>query len=252
MRVTVLGCSGSLVGRGEPASGYLVEHGGGRFVVDMGTGVLGALQEHADPSDVDIVLTHLHGDHCLDLQGLIIWRRFHPVTPAEGRALLYGPEDTAGRIGRISADSPDGMDDISDTFDVRRVRDGEAFTLHGVEMLPASMVHPVEAYGYRMSAGGFTVAYTGDTAWHDGLVPFAAGADVLFCEATWCGTPEGRPEGMHMSGAEAGRLAREAGVGVLALVHIPPYGDPDGCLAAARAEFGGEIVLAHSGMAVGD
>ncbi|WP_448851370.1 MBL fold metallo-hydrolase [Corynebacterium sp. 335C] len=252
MRVTVLGCSGSLVGPREPASGYLVEHDGGRFVMDMGTGVLGALQDHADPAEVDVVLTHLHGDHCLDLQGLLIWRRFHPTKPAEGRALLYGPEGTAERIGRISADHADGMDDISDTFDVRRVRHGEPFTLHGVEVTPATMVHPVEAYGYRVTAGGVTVAYTGDTAWHDGLVPFARGVDVLFCEATWCSTPEGKPGGMHMSGYEAGILAREAGVRILALAHIPPYGDPDCCLAAARSEFDGETVIARSGMVVGD
>ena len=53
---------------------------------------------------------------------------------------------------------------------------------------------------------------------------------------------------MHLSGAEAGRIAREADVGRLVLVHIPPWGDPLGALKAARSEFSGEVIVGTSGM----
>lgn len=53
---------------------------------------------------------------------------------------------------------------------------------------------------------------------------------------------------MHMSGAEAGRAAREAGVGKLVLIHIQPWGDAQATLEAARSEFDGEIVLGAAGM----
>ena len=53
---------------------------------------------------------------------------------------------------------------------------------------------------------------------------------------------------MHLSGAEAGRIAREAGVDRLVLVHIPPWGDPLGALKAARSEFSGEVIVGTSGM----
>ena len=52
---------------------------------------------------------------------------------------------------------------------------------------------------------------------------------------------------MHLSGKEAGRIAREAGVKTLVLVHIQPWTDPEEVLAAARTEFDGEIVLGTAG-----
>lgn len=39
------------------------------------------------------------------------------------------------------------------------------------------------------------------------------------------------------------RLAREAGVKKLVLVHIQPWSDKEATLAAAKAEFDGEIVV---------
>ena len=74
MRITVLGCSGSVVGPDSPASGYLLTAPGtDPMVIDFGGGVLGALQRHADPGEVDVLLSHLHADHCLDLPGLFVW-----------------------------------------------------------------------------------------------------------------------------------------------------------------------------------
>ena len=55
------------------------------LVIDFGGGVLGALQRHADPNSVHVLLSHLHADHCLDLPGLFVWRRYHP-SPARGAA----------------------------------------------------------------------------------------------------------------------------------------------------------------------
>ena len=89
MRITVLGCSGSVVGPDSPASGYLLRAPDtSPLVIDFGGGVLGALQRHADPGSVDVLLSHLHADHCLDLPGLFVWRRYHP-SPPTGKALMY-------------------------------------------------------------------------------------------------------------------------------------------------------------------
>ncbi|MEU2557702.1 hypothetical protein ABZ589_39795 [Streptomyces sp. NPDC013313] len=104
MRMTVLGCSGSVTGPDSPASGYLLTAPGTPpLVIDFGPGVLGALQRYADPGEVTILLSHLHADHCLDMPGLLVWRRYHPNPPV-GRALVYGPTDTACRIGVSSAE----------------------------------------------------------------------------------------------------------------------------------------------------
>src|SRR6202171_1421138 len=63
VRITVLGCSGSVVGPDSPASGYLLTAPDTPpLVIDFGGGVLGALQRHADPSSVHVLLSHLHAD----------------------------------------------------------------------------------------------------------------------------------------------------------------------------------------------
>ena len=49
MKLTILGCSGSLPRPDSPASGYLVEAGGARIALDLGNGTVGALQRHLDP-----------------------------------------------------------------------------------------------------------------------------------------------------------------------------------------------------------
>ena len=49
----------------------------------------------------------------------------------------------------------------------------------------------------------------------------------------------------HMSGREAGLVARRAGVGRLVLTHIPPWTDPEAVRAEAASEFSGEILIAE-------
>ena len=85
MKLTVVGCSGSYPGPDSPASCYLLEseHEGRtwRILLDLGSGALGALHRYVDPLAVDgVFLSHLHADHCLDLAGYYVLRRFHPVS----------------------------------------------------------------------------------------------------------------------------------------------------------------------------
>src|SRR5574337_2045256 len=64
VRLTVLGCSGSVVGPDSPASGYLLQAPDAPpLAIDFGGGVLGTLQRHVDPSSVQVLLSHLHADH---------------------------------------------------------------------------------------------------------------------------------------------------------------------------------------------
>lgn len=252
MFLTVLGCSGSIGGPTSPASGYLVEvEGLAPVVIDMGPGVLGALQRHAVPEDATILLSHLHADHCLDVPSLLVLRRFGPHSATVRRVPLVGPSGTAYRIGVASAEEPGAVDDLSDTFEVStwdvmpeldlRGDDDEV----GLHVRAGRVDHPPESYGLRLtSADGRILVYSGDTAYCESVVELAAGADVLLCEASWT-HQEGRPPGIHMSGREAGMVAHRAGVGRLVLTHIPPWTDSEAVRAEAAAEYSGEILLAE-------
>jgi ribonuclease BN (tRNA processing enzyme) len=74
----------------------------------------------------------------------------------------------------------------------------------------------------------------------DPLVELARGADVFLCEASWTDSPD-RPPNLHLSGAEAGRMAARAGVGELLLTHIPPWTSREDVISEAKAEFDGPV-----------
>jgi ribonuclease BN (tRNA processing enzyme) len=241
VRITVLGCSGSVVGPDSPASGYLLNAAGTPpLVVDFGPGVLGALQRHADPNSVHVLLSHLHADHCLDLPGLFVWRRYHP-SPAQGRAMMYGPTKTWARLG--AASSPEGgeIDDFTDIFEIRNWVDNQVERIGSLTVEPRLVCHPTESYGLRITEpSGAVLAYSGDTGSCDAAVELARGADVFLCEASWTHSPD-RPPKLHLSGTEAGQIAARAGVAELLLTHIPPWTSREDVISEAKAEFGGPV-----------
>jgi ribonuclease BN (tRNA processing enzyme) len=251
MRLTVLGCSGSVPTAGAAASGYLLTSGTTRLVLDLGNGTLAQLGLSLDPFDVDaLVFSHLHADHCADFPALTVYRRYHPDPPHDPRRRrlpVYAPDDAAERFAKMYAPCADELasTDLSDVHDFRSVSAGPIrvgpFTLTAVPV-----AHPCPAYGLRISAGGRAVAYTGDTGPVGTLRELADGADAVLAEATWTDARD-RPEGVHLSGSQAGELAASAGTGRLLLTHIAPWTAPDDVLAEARAVFSGEATAVRQG-----
>lgn len=241
MRLTVLGCSGSVVGPDSPASGYLLRAPDTPpLVIDFGGGVLGTLQRHIDPGLVHVLLSHLHADHCLDLPGLFVWRRYHP-TPPVGKAVLYGPSDTWSRLGAASSPYGGEIDDFTDIFEMRHWVADEPVTIGTLTVVPKLVAHPTESYGMRITdASGALLVYSGDTGYCDSLIELARGADVFLCEASWTHSPD-RPVDLHLSGTEAGRAAAAAGVGELLLTHIPPWTSVEEVISEAKSEFDGPV-----------
>ena len=108
-------------------------------------------------------------------------------------------------------------------------------------------VHPDPCFAIRASCGGASLVYTGDTAPTPGLDGFAAGVDLLLCEASLYDDYRGKIPG-HMSAGEAGELATASGARTLVLTHLPHYGDHALLLLQARAVFGGTAMLARGGL----
>jgi ribonuclease BN (tRNA processing enzyme) len=249
VKLTVVGCSGSYPGPDSPASCYLLEEADEtgrvwRVVMDLGSGALGALHRYVDPLTIDaVILSHLHADHCLDLCGYYVMRKYHP-TGSQPRLPVYGPSGTADRMAR-AYDLPldPGM---HQEFDFITWAPGEPVRVGPFTIQAIAVDHPVEAYGLRVFAGGSLLAYTGDTGLCPQLAAVARGADLLLAEASFY---EGvaNPPGIHLTGKDCGDLASESGAGRLVVTHVPPWHDAATMLAEAVAVWGGETVLAHAG-----
>ena len=246
MRLTVLGCSGSFAGPTSPASGYLVQaEQDGRsvsLVLDLGNGALGALQRHLDPDAVSaIFITHLHPDHCLDLTGLYVYRKYHPNRPPVPALPVYAP---AGAQERLAA-AYEGMDErgMDEQLHFHPVHDGSRVRLGPFVVTAYRVNHPVEAYGYRVEADGQVLAYTGDTDTCERLQALCADADLVLADSAFV---EGRDllHGIHLTGRRAALAAAGAGAKRLMLTHIPAWNDPEVCRAQAAEVWPGAVELA--------
>lgn len=250
MLLTVLGCSGSVPGPNSPASGYLIEADNFLLVMDFGNGTLAELQCYCDPFLIGgMLFSHLHPDHCADFSALTVFRRYHPAAARRGGTKLpvYAPSDAPVRFASAYAPDPRELtnEDLSDTYDFHPLGQ-ETFEVGPFEVVAMPVAHPCEAYGFRISHGGKTLVYTGDSGPCEGLNKLADGADLLLAEGSWTHHPT-RPEGMHLSGQQAGELAARAGVDKLMITHVLPWTDREAVLDEARAAYSGDAQLVETG-----
>ncbi len=256
MRLTIVGCSGSYPGPDSAASCYLLEadHTSDegetrtwRILLDLGNGALGQLHRYVDPLDVDAVfLSHLHADHCLDLCGYYVMRKYHP-TGAQPRIPVWGPAGTAERMAR-AYDLPldPGMTEEFDFLEYGRREHGVPVELGPFRVEAHEVVHPVAAFALKVTAGGRTLVYSGDTGPCTALDEAASDAHLLLAEASFRSADDNPPD-LHMTGADCGRTASKAGVERLVLTHVPPWHDAADAEAEARAEWSGPVELARAG-----
>jgi ribonuclease BN (tRNA processing enzyme) len=248
MKLTVLGCSGSIPGPDSPASGYLIEAEGYRLVLDLGHGAFGALQKYLRPNDVDaIVISHLHADHCIDLTAYIVALRYG----GDGYSSV-GPESRIQVVG-----VPGTRDRLEAAYDplARKLSLHELFTFATPNDTPAlgpfalsyaQMNHPTPTNAVRIECGDRTLVYSADTGESTDLVTLAQGADVLLCEAS-VGPDEELVPGLHMTGRMAGEHADKAGVERLIVTHVPPWNSVQIAADEAAAAFHGPVEVAHPG-----
>ena len=245
MRLTVVGCSGSLPGPDGPASCYLLEADGFRVLLDLGSGALGALQRHVDLFAVDaVLLSHLHPDHCLDLCPYYVARSYAPHPPSS-RLPVHGPPGTAARLARAyGVGAPQGLERAFSFSSSWRPRG--TYGIGPFRVTVDRVRHPVETYGMRIEHDGRTLAYSGDTDACAALVGLARDADVLLCEA---GFAQGRQRerGLHLTGRQAGAQAAEAGARALLVTHVPPWDDRERARAEAAETYDGPTEAVRPG-----
>jgi ribonuclease BN (tRNA processing enzyme) len=243
MRLTVVGCAGTIPRPDSSASCYLLEAEGFRLVVDLGSGSLGPLQQYAAVNQVNAVaLSHLHADHFIDMCSFWVARKYSPEG-ALPRIPVYGPADTAGRVSRASDDP-----DVTGIFDFVTLGPGRR-EIGPFTVTTDHVAHPVETFAFRFEHDGRVLAYSGDTGESPALVEVARSADVLLCESGFPNLP-GLPPDLHLCSRQAGQHAAAAGAGQLVLTHLGQGYDPAESLAGAQDTFPGPVTLAAPGQVI--
>jgi ribonuclease BN (tRNA processing enzyme) len=221
LKLWVAGCSPAWPNPGGAQSGYVLTSGGRSILLDCGPGVLARLREREPwPSVEAIAITHFHLDHWGDLVPWVWGLMFGPANGTRPPELWLPPEGLAilRELG-VQLGKPEMFEE---TFRAREYRENEPFETAGFEVTPRRVLHyHLVAFGFRVTANGATVAYSGDSGPSHELVELARDADLFLCEATLLApSPEGGERG-HLAAEEANEAFEASGAKRLLLTHRP-------------------------------
>ncbi|MDJ1134883.1 MBL fold metallo-hydrolase [Streptomyces iconiensis] len=245
MRLDVLGGCGAWPTARQGCSGYVVDSGGFRLLIDPGYATLPRLWEREGGVDgIDAVLvSHGHPDHCADLNPLLRARDLSDEPP---EALgVYAP---VGAVDAVLALDKPGM--LADAYDLHEFGPGQRFEIGPFRVDTWLLPHFVPNAGVRLSAEGAVLAYTGDTGPSEDVPRLAREADVLLSEATYPYEVPRADADFLLTAHLAGGYATRAGAGHLVLTHLWPGTDRDVALEAGAASFGGTLSVAEPGLVV--
>lgn len=268
--LVILGTASQVPTRTRNHNGYLLRWDGEGLLFDPGEGTQRQMT-HAGVSASGITricLTHLHGDHCFGLPGVLSRMVLDGVThPVH----LHYPDSGEETVRALVSLATPGLD-------LRLTPHGAAGPIAGgLEVQP--LRHRIEAYGYRLTepssrtllperlaAAGITgpdvgrlqregrigsitlrdvsvprpgqsFAFVMDTAECEGADALAGGVDLLVAESTFSNDDAALADQyLHLTAGQAGALAGNANAGTLVLTHFSSrYPDVDVLAAQARA-----------------
>jgi len=239
MKLTVLGCWAPYPAPGQACSGYLLEIGEKRVLIDLGHGVFAKLQQVCDFRQLDAVfISHLHPDHCADLSCLR-----HALLGAkrlgeEVSLPLYTPGEPDDRFQVLV--------NFEDAFQLHIIgkSPSQLLDINGIKAELFQTLHPIPTFGLAVENDGERFVYTADAAWEDKLVEICCQADILLCETSLAESDAALAEKGHLTAGQAGALASDAGVGKLILTHFWPGYDIQQLKNEAAERFTGTIELA--------
>lgn len=227
------------------------------IILDLGTGAryLGAdlVARHPEGSvRATALVTHLHWDH---IQGIPF---FKPLLVAGNEVEIVGPPQGANSIGAELTSFlrppafPVPLDQLPGRISFRDAAN-ETFQLGSARVTVFDVPHVGATNGYRIDAGGGSIAYISDhqqplDGSHDvpnHIVEACAGVDVLIHDAQYDAAEFAqRANWGHCTPDFALELARRAGARRLVLYHHDPSHDDDwvsGTVARIQAAAGPSI-----------
>jgi ribonuclease Z len=212
----------SLRGREVPLTVY-----GPRGLRDL----FGALRRIFGKLTYPVELVELAPGDVLERDGY----RLEPIEVDHGVSAVGYRLAEADRPGRFDVEAADALG-VPSGPQRGALQRGEAVTT------PAgAVVDPGQVLGQPRP--GRTLVLAGDTAPSASVLRASERADVLVHEATFCEEERARAaETLHSTAAQAAALAKEAGVGLLALTHLSTRYGPREILDEARGVFPGAVV----------
>lgn len=189
IKVILLGTGGPEYFPDRLGISTLVEANGQKLLFDVGRATNQRLYEsRVNPKDIThIFITHLHNDHYEGLPDL--WMTPWFLLGRDHGFDLWGPQGTEEMVQgmrvmfghdlehRVNQFNPIENLDI----EVHNLEEGVVFDEGGVQVttFPVEHADGNPAYGYRVDYAGHSVVLSGDTTFHENLVEYGTGADLI-------------------------------------------------------------------------
>jgi len=189
--VTFLGTGDAFASYGRFQSGYFIEGGGCKILMEAGPTALCSMKRLGiKPAEIDLILiSHLHGDHFGGLPFFIL--EYLWESPRRKGMVIAGPRHLEERTWRLFQT----MFPFS-RGDIERVKRQLKFVVlepESTRRIGKALVRTIrvphmkrfKSLALRIELADRAIAFTGDSGWTDALVPFTAGADLFMCECTY-------------------------------------------------------------------
>ena len=187
--VTVLGSGDAFASGGKFQAGYVIEADGTHILMEAGPTLLAALKRSGvSAADLDFVLiSHLHGDHFAGLPFLML--EYMWESPRKRKLTIAGPRHLEQRTRMLFHTMYPGMNEHPL---MRKIKFLELEAGRTVRVGPARVAtvrtphtKPDVSLALRITTGGKSLAFSGDSGWTDELLRISAGADLFLCECTY-------------------------------------------------------------------
>ena len=275
MKITCLGTGTPEAHARRASSGYLVEIGEDKILLDCGGGVVSRLIEAGyRPSDIThLFFTHLHSDHMMDYARLIhsAWDEGKIDMCVWGPAPLIEISEKLFGVDGVFATDLTARTKLQGSLDVWTARGGAIprplpqpqiseispgfiFEGNGWQLSTANAPHAqpyLDCMGFRIETHDNSFVYSGDSAICDEMTALCQNADILI---HWCyrlshETAFAFIREMSPCASEIAYMAEMAGVKHLFLSHIRKHMDEaehhQTMLSEAKNMFSGKVEIAE-------
>ena len=250
MRLTIAGSGTAAPEPDRACSGYFLDDGVTRVLLDCGPGVVHHLARFGLPwADLDhVALTHFHNDHLGDLPMLLFALKWGALRRRTAPLTVWGPAGLEARAHHLAAALGDHVLDPGFPLALRELPPGASADLGpGMVLRTAKTPHTDESLAFRVSGADGDLGYTGDTGPSGDVARFLAGSAVLIAE---CSLPDDDAIPTHLSPSSLAAMAGAAAPGRLVVTHVYPWLDALHPLRLIReAGWAGHAVRAVDGLA---
>ncbi|WP_127583253.1 MBL fold metallo-hydrolase [Paenibacillus koleovorans] len=241
--ITFLGTSTATPDVGSDTASFLINHS---ILVDTGWNVVSNLRNlGVQPSDLKYVLfTHFHHDHYLSLPSLLY---FLLSRKKLGEVTFIGPQAELEFVIKqaLSFLQVERFWPGVELPKLIPLTPGQSYEAEEFKFTTCPTLHPVEGVCYRFwdKVTGKEFSFAGDSAYYEPIIEHVRGTSLLIHEAS-LGPVEADPEKnafLHSGAIDAGKVASQAEVGQLMLVH-GPLAKAEESVRAAQEVFTGHVL----------